>query len=77
MLISMLPRYFKRYGSASTASGVLNACTYVGSALSTYGIAVLSQGLGWKGTILIWVVIAVLGTAACVVCVKPWKKHFG
>ena len=74
MLISMLPPFFKKYGNTSTASGILNACTYIGSALSTYGIALLSKGIGWSWTILIWFMIALIGTALCLICVKPWAK---
>lgn len=77
MLISMIPPFFKRYGITGTASGVLNSCTYIGSAASTYGIAVLSQSAGWKNTVLIWLTIAVLGAAVCLICIKPWKKQFG
>lgn len=76
MLISMVPAFFKRYGLTGTASGVLNSCTYMGSAISTYGVAVLSQGLGWKTTILIWVGIALLGTLLCFFCIRGFKKLF-
>lgn len=76
MLISMVPAFFKRYGLTGTASGVLNSCTYIGSAISTYGVAVLSQGLGWKPTILIWVGIALLGTLLCFFCIRGFKKLF-
>ena len=53
MLVCMIPPYFKKYGNVSTASGIINACTYVGSAISTYGIAVLSDKIGWNFTVLI------------------------
>lgn len=75
MLISMLPPFFRKYGNTATASGVLNACTYIGSALSTYGIALLSKGIGWNWTILIWFFIALVGTGLCLICVKPWAKE--
>lgn len=74
MLITMLPPYFKKYGNVSTASGVLNACTYIGSAISTYGIAVLSEKCGWQVTLLTWLGIALLGTVLCLVCIRPWRK---
>ena len=77
MLISILPKFFKKYGNVSTASGVLNSCTYVGSALSTYGIAVLSAKIGWGDTIGIWFLIALMGTVLCFVSVKPWKREHG
>lgn len=76
ILICMVPHFFYRYGSVATVSGVLNCCTYVGSALSSYGIAVISEKLGWHTTILIWAIIAAAGAAICLSCVKPWKKRF-
>ena len=76
MLISMLPPYFKRIGLTGTASGLLNSCTYIGSALSTYGIAAISEWAGWKMTVLIWTGIALAGTILCFVCIKPFQKKF-
>jgi len=76
MLIMMLPAYFARWGHVSTASGVLNSCTYIGSALSTYGVALLSEKLGWGFTVMSWLAIAVMGTVICFVCAKPWDKRF-
>lgn len=76
MLITMLPRFFKKYNAVATASGVLNFCAYIGSAISTYGIAVLSQSVGWQMTILVWFAIAVAGALLCVICIKPWKHQF-
>ncbi len=74
MLISRLPVHFRKYGKVSTISGVLNACTYVGSALSTYGFAHLSEAFGWYFIIISWAVIAGLGTAVCAVCIRRWEK---
>ena len=76
MLISYVPKRFRCYGSISTISGCLNACTYVGSAISTYGIAVLVERLGWGFTIGSWIIIAALGTAACFAATLPWHKFF-
>ena len=73
MLISMVPNYFRRFGMAGTASGVLNSCTYVGSAISTYGIALLSESAGWQATAFVWFVIAALGAVICSVCSRVWK----
>ena len=76
MLIMMVPAYFDRYGNVSTASGVLNSCTYIGSAASTYGVALLSEKLGWSFTLWTWLAIAVAGTVICFLCIAPWKKKF-
>lgn len=75
MLICILPAYFKKSGNVSTVSGVLNSCTYVGSALSTYGIAYISDNFGWSATISSWTIIALLGTVICLfVCYPKSKK---
>ncbi len=75
ILVCMVPPFFKRAGNVSTASGVLNACTYIGSAISAYGIAGLSQSLGWQPTLLIWLLTAGLGGAVCFCCIRPWNRQ--
>ncbi len=40
--------------SVGLISGLLNSCTYIGSALSTYVIAVITDHFGWSATLLIW-----------------------
>lgn len=74
MLISMIPPFFEKRGNVSTVSGVLNSCTYVGSAISTYGIAVLNTRFGWGFTVGVWAAIAITGTLVCLLCIKPWRK---
>jgi OPA family glycerol-3-phosphate transporter-like MFS transporter len=74
MLICMIPPFFKQTGRVSTVSGLLNACTYVGSALSTYGVALLSEQFDWSVTLWVWLGIAVMGTLVCLCTVKPWKR---
>lgn len=76
MLIAMVPAYFKRFGNVSTASGVVNSCTYIGSAVSTYGIALVSENLGWSVTLMLWLAIAATGTLICLLSIHPWKKIF-
>jgi len=74
MLISRVPRAFKKYGKVSTVSGALNACSYLGSALSTYGFARFSELYGWYFIIISWAVISALGAVVCAVCVKRWGR---
>ena len=75
ILVSMTPPHFRAYGHVSLVSGILNCSTYLGSALSTYGIALLSQSLGWKGTSLLWAGIAALGAGICL-CTAGWWRRF-
>ena len=74
MLIGHVPKRFRKYGNISTISGAINSCTYVGSAIATYGIAKLSELYGWQITVLIWGIIALLGTACCLVAMPKWKN---
>lgn len=77
ILICMVPPFFKSRGNVSTASGVLNSCTYIGSAISAYGIAGVSQSLGWQPTLLLWLIIAGAGAALCLGCSRAWGREFG
>jgi len=74
MLIGNLPAYFAKYGKVSTVSGLLNACTYIGSALSTYGFAALSDRFGWGFTIAGWAVIAGCGMSICLLLSGRWTR---
>lgn len=74
MLISMAPRQFRRFGRVSLVSGILNSCTYIGSALSTYCIALLSESMGWRITALLWAGIAGAGAVICLAISKTWSR---
>lgn len=73
MLIGIVPNYFKDTGRVSTVSGLLNFFTYVGSAASSYGIALLSETAGWSITILVWAAIALCATLICTTVGIFWK----
>lgn len=72
--ISLIPLRFARYGRASTATGILNSFTYLGSAVSSYGIGAVSQGFGWTVTIGMWIAIAGVGGVICVLLIKKWSR---
>lgn len=74
MLITHVPKRFKKFGNISTVSGAINACTYVGAAISTYGISLLSETVGWRNTVGVWFIIAALGGVCCLIAMKPWKR---
>lgn len=74
ILISMVPAKFKKYGKISTFSGLVNAFVYVGAAISTYGIAVISDRFGWLTTIICWAILAVVGTSICLLRIKKWTR---
>ena len=74
ILISMTPPCFRPYGHISLISGALNCCTYLGSAFSTYGVALFSDSLGWQGTSLLWAALAAAGAALCFSISGHWKR---
>lgn len=76
MLVSMLPQYYERYGSVATVAGILNASSYAGCAIATYGNAALSETIGWSDTIFVWFLIGLVGMVVCALCIKPWNKKF-
>lgn len=75
LLICILPSWFRETGRVSLISGLLNACTYLGSALSTYGVAVLTERAGWTATIAAWLALAALGSALCLGCIPAWRSE--
>ena len=76
MLITHVPKRFKKYGNISTISGAVNACTYICSAIFTYVVALLSEQIGWRYTVGVWAIIALLGTICCFIAAGPWKKFY-
>jgi len=75
MLIAIVPRRFVPFGKVSTYSGILNASTYVGAALSTYGFAALAETYDWNFTILTWVAISLVGAVVCFFAARIWQRH--
>ena len=71
----MVPSYFKNTGNVSLVSGVLNSSTYIGSSLSIYGIALISERSGWGITLLLWAIVALAGTALCLAIFRPWDRY--
>jgi len=74
MLVSHVPKRFRKYGNISTVSGTINACSHVGAAIFTYGIALLSEKIGWRWTVGVWFMIATVGAILCLIAAKKWKK---
>lgn len=61
----MLPHILSKNGKLGFTSGALNGCVYVGSAISTYGSARLSEAFGWSGTIGVWAAACAVGALIC------------
>ena len=74
IMTCMTPKYLARSGKISMISGLLNACTYIGSALSMYGVALIADRFGWTVTESLWCAVALLGTLCAAACVPKWGK---
>ena len=74
LYISCLPGRFAPYGRAATTSGVCNAFTYVGAAISMYGIASISDLFDWRAVMLLWGGVALLGTLFSLIALKRYTK---
>ena len=74
MFTTFLSRRFGFTGKVSTVSGVTNACTYIGSTVSSYGVAVIAENLGWQATLISWAAIALLGTVCCIIALPKWTR---
>lgn len=72
ILVCMIPAHFAKFGKVSFISGLINSCTYVGAAISTYGIAVFTDSFGWNKTILLWSIVAFAGAFICIAVSKKW-----
>lgn len=70
----LLPIYFTRYGKVSFISGLLNSCTYMGTAVSIYGIALLTTAMSWSEIALVWAFIAAVGLIITFAFSKMWNK---
>ena len=66
----MLPRSISNTERLGFISGIFNGCVYVGSAISTYGFAHISEIFGWNGTILVWCICSAAGGIICLCLCK-------
>ncbi len=76
ILTGVLPVYYRKFSNISTVSGFINSAAYFGSAVSTYGIAVITDNFGWTATLAFWLVIAVIGSITAFITIPAFKKQF-
>lgn len=72
MLISRVPGHFAGRGNVSAVSGILNAATYVGSALSTYAFGAVAESSGWMPVVVLWGGAALGGTVLLLLGIRKW-----
>lgn len=74
MMTCMIPPYFRKYGNISFMAGLLNFCTYIGSAVSGFGLALFAEKFGWHNALLLWSFVALAGCLLCFSMTRTWNK---
>lgn len=77
LLLCIVPKRFENCKNISFLSGMLNFFTYIGSAISTYGIAKISEVGGWQATMWTWAAVAAVGAVMCLICRKKYETKSG
>lgn len=73
IFITRIPGAFKRAGRVSSIVGILNAITYIGSALSPYAIYLLAGRGGWNKAVLLWSALAAFSAFLCAAACGRWN----
>ena len=74
MFINVMPVRAGRLGGAAILSGTLNAVTYAGAAVSTWGIGAAAGVLGWGVVLAAWPLMAGLALAVCLLLTRRWSR---
>lgn len=67
LFVNLLPLRYEKEGKVSSVSGFLNACAYLGTAVSTFTIGVMVESLGWGVTVGSWLAVTAAGLLVCLV----------
>ncbi|MBQ4103619.1 MAG: MFS transporter [Clostridia bacterium] len=74
MIITLVPMQFAKYGKTATVTGVMNATAYIGCAAATYGFGIISDNIGWNGTVIVWIVIDIIALLFTSLNIKKWNR---
>lgn len=74
MIITLVPMQFAKYGKTATVTGVMNATAYIGCAAATYGFGIISDNIGWNGTVVVWIVIDLIALLFTSLNIKKWNR---
>lgn len=74
MIITLVPMHFSYCGKTATITGIMNATAYAGYAIAAYGFGVISDKIGWNGSVFVWIGL-VIATLLITLCASgKWKK---
>jgi OPA family glycerol-3-phosphate transporter-like MFS transporter len=72
MLVSFVPARFSGFGLVSFLTGLTNSMVYVGSSISTFGIAAMLEKAGWGWLLVLLAALALISTLLCVWAARHW-----
>lgn len=65
---------FERYNKTSFVTGAINSAVYIGSAISMYGIAYITERFGWDITLWAWCAVGILGLMISICSIPLFRK---
>ena len=75
MFTCFAPGRYKKVDKVATMSGLFNAYSYMGGAISSYGIGMIAEKQGWTWSLVTWGSVCIVGIIACVVSLKKWNRY--
>jgi OPA family glycerol-3-phosphate transporter-like MFS transporter len=77
MLVCMVPARFSEFGLVSFLTGLTNSMVYLGSSVSTFGIAAMLERTGWEWLLILLAALAMVSALFCVWAVPRWAVFIG
>lgn len=77
VLISLVPLQFAKAGRSSTVAGLTNAFTYLGSALSGWGLGLVAGQWGWNAVNWLLFGLCAAGMGLCLAVRPLWRRFLG
>ena len=75
MFMNFIPVHFGTIGKVSSVTGVINCASYVGSAISSYGIGRVAERFGWDAAILVWLGFSVAAMLLAFAGAGRWGRY--
>ena len=74
MIITLVPMQFSYCSRTATVTGIMNTAAYGGCAAASYGFGIISDRIGWNGTVFVWIGLAVITFLITLGATGRWKK---
>lgn len=74
MTITLIPAHFSYCGKTATLTGIMNATAYIGYAAASYGFGVISDKIGWNGSVFVWLGLLAATLLITLCASDKWRK---